>query len=297
VGGYPMNTRNKSGKRAKRLKENINNLISTILFLPVVALFSKRTKYPRVKINEDCIIMGNGPSLTRDIEKIDILDTKFDKFCVNFFAESELYARVRPKIYVIYDPIFWENGASEIYGKRDRLFEKIVKETNWEIWFYAPFQFKKSSLYQNQGNNNIKFVFYNAITVDGYPGFIRYCLSHRLGLPRAPNVIIPSLAFAIILGYKKIWLTGVDHSWHRDIVVKSDSKVYLDHKHFIDNSLEQNPIYLIPGDEKPASMHQLFQAWANLFKGYELINDFAGRKNVEIVNLTEGSFIDAFKKK
>jgi hypothetical protein len=164
------------------------------------------------------------------------------------------------------------------------------------MYFYAPFQFKKSDFYLKSENTNIKYIFFNAISIDGFPGFIRYCMSHRLGLPRAPNVMIPSLVFAVNSGYGKIWLTGVDHSWHQEIVVRNDSKVYVDQKHFLDDRSAQRPIFLVPGDTEPATMHQLFLVWSNLFKGYELIRDYAVRKGVEIFNLTESSFIDAFKK-
>ncbi|MCX6226040.1 MAG: DUF115 domain-containing protein [Bacteroidia bacterium] len=284
-------------KITKKLKEAFNNIISTMIFIPVVVLFSRKTKYPKERILSDCIIMGNGPSLLKDLEKIDISSSDFDKICVNFFAESDLYSKIKPKIYVIYDPNFWESETGDIFNKIDELFKKVIKETTWEIFLFAPFNFRKSKFYSPLLNNNcIKLVFFNAISIDGFPGFIRYCLSHRLGMPRAPNVIIPSLVFAINLGYKKIYLTGVDHSWHQEIVVKSDSKVYVAQKHFSDNLAIHKPMYTKSGGRDPATMHQLFLGWSNLFKGYELINDLAVRKDVKIFNLTEASFIDAFQK-
>ena len=283
-------------KSAKKLKENFIDFISTLIFIPVVLLFSRKSKYPELKIENDCLIIGNGPSLLRDIEKIDAFSTRFDKICVNYFGESDLFVKLKPKIYVIYDPGFWEPANEEMLIKTGELFKKIIKETTWEMYFFAPFQFKKNKFYINSTNKHIKFVFFNAISIDGFPGFIRFCLTHRLGMPRASNVIIPSLVFAIDLGYKKIFLSGVDHSWHQEIEVKSDSKVYVVHKHFSGNHSKPVPIYLIPGDSESTTMHRLFLTWANLFKGYELINDFAVRKQVEIFNLTENSFIDAFKK-
>lgn len=286
---------NSMHKSTKKLKENFNYLISTLLFIPVILLFSKKTKYPKEKIDNDCIIMGNGPSLKKDIEKINALSPGYDKICVNFFAESDLYSKLKPKIYVIYDPGFWKAEKNEVVSRMNYLFDKINKETTWKIYLFAPFQFKKSKFYSDSTNKNIEFVFFNAISIDGFPGFIRYCLSHRLGMPRAPNVIIPSLVFAINLGYRKIFLSGVDHSWHRDIVVKGDSKVYMAQKHFNDE-FEHTPYYTNPDDKKSATMHQLFQTWANVFRGYELISDLAGRQHIEIFNLTEDSFIDAFKK-
>jgi hypothetical protein len=281
---------------ARNLKDVLVNIVLTTYFSIILFFFAKKPKYFNKKSNSVCLIVGNGPSLNQDITKVKQHRENYDLVCVNFFAEYELYLSLKPNIYVFYDPIMWDNKKSELNDKVKILYNKILSQTTWNILIYAPYEIKKTILFKNNKNKNIKFQFFNNIQIEGFDSFVRSCISHNLGLPKAPNVIIPSLVYAINNGYEKIYLAGVDHSWHKNLVVSEDSKLYVKQKHFYDKTSRLKQFMLISQNNKHAKIHEVFQLWSNVFRGYWILKRYAENRGVEIINLTNVSFIDAFKK-
>lgn len=278
------------------------NLVYTTFSFFMILIFSKRTKGFVKHINQECVILGNGPSLLEDLKIIE--NNISDKFiiCLNNFALSDYYIKLKPSVYVFLDPYYWETldanktNHSSIISERNKLFDCILNKTTWPIIIYTPFEFKKSKLYKECKNEFVEFKFFNSIPVQGFPWFINFCLKYRLGLLKAANVITPSLYYAIMSDFKTIYLSGVDHSWINSIVVLEDSKVYMAQPHFFDNSLSYDPVFLTPSDLKPTRLHALLEIYANVFKNYWFLADFAIKKNCKIINLTKKSHIDAFPK-
>ena len=49
-------------------------------------------------------------------------------------------------------------------------------------------------------------------------------------------------------------------------------------------------------DGKPWKLHEVLYAYGRMFKSYWEINDYIKGKNINIINKSPNSFIDAFKK-
>ncbi|MEI7983351.1 MAG: hypothetical protein WCI71_17000, partial [Bacteroidota bacterium] len=278
------------------------NLVYTTFSFFMILIFSKKTEGFVKHLNQESVILGNGPSLLEDLKKIE--NNISDKFiiCLNNFALSEYYMKLKPSVYVFNDPFYWsildatKISHSPVISICDELFERILNETTWPITIYTPFEFKKSKLYIQCANAFIEFKFFNSVPVQGFPWFINFCLKHRLGLLKAANVITPSLYYAIMSNFNTIYLIGVDHSWINSIVVLEDSKVYMAQPHFYDNDTSFNPVYLSPEDNESPKLYKLLEIYSNVFKNYWILADFARRVNCRIINLTEKSHVDAFPK-
>jgi hypothetical protein len=104
--------------------------------------------------------------------------------------------------------------------------------------------------------------------------------------------------------FMKIYLTGTDHNWIQEIHVTRNNEVLISQKHFYDrqfqdredkNSPHPRPMYL--GNTKnERKLHEVLIKFYYTFKGYWDLKEYACKKNVDIVNLTANSYIDAFKK-
>ncbi len=278
------------------------NLVYTTFSFFMILIFSKKTKGFVKHIDQECVILGNGPSLLEDLKIIE--NNISDKFiiCLNDFALSDYYIKLKPSVYVFLDPYYWETldvnkiNHSSVISVCNKIFKRILNETTWPIIIYTPFEFKKSKLYKECKNEFIEFKFFNSIPVQGFTWFIIFSLKHRLGLLKAANVITPSLYYAIMSDFKTIYLSGVDHTWVNSIVVLEDSKVYMAQPHFYDNDTSFNPVYLSPEDKESPKLYKLLEIYSNVFKNYWILADFARRKNCRILNLTNKSHIDAFTK-
>jgi hypothetical protein len=254
-------------------------------------------KFP--KANEDtCIIMGNGPSMKEVVHQYSeqLLNKKI--FAVNYFANSKLFELVKPNYYLIVGPEFWREGVREKnITQRKILFDNFVKKTNWKLKVFLPIEAFSSKFLQQylNINSNIDFVAFNTTPVEGFTKFSHFLIRRNLGMPRPHNVIIPTLIVALNLGFKNIYLVGVEHSWLPTLKVNSDNEVLHLNKHFYDpEDLKDHKMFLL--GIRPRRLHEVLHKFMLAFKGYFIIRDYATTKNAHIINTTEGSYIDAFQR-
>jgi hypothetical protein len=99
------------------------------------------------------------------------------------------------------------------------------------------------------------------------------------------------------LGYEEIFFLGADHSWLPELSVNNNNEVLVNQKHFYDE--ESSIARQMHKNEGRGNrrIHEVLHKFMLTFAAYHSLNDNAVKKGVKIVNLTEGSFIDAFDKK
>lgn len=286
-----------------RIQLFLFNLVKSGLSLIKVLLLSNPfIKNPSDnKKSEDCIIIGNGPSVGSVLKNdIDFFTDK-DVFCVNFFWKSEYYKIIKPNHYVIIsESYFYPTKKTDINKKdREESFLKIAEKTNWDLILYTPSFTKKQKQWRKAfiGNKKIKFGYINLTPIEGFKS-INYCLLKlKLGLPRPHNVIIPALKTAIDLGYKNIYLIGIDHSWLQEIYVSESNQVLLKQIHFYDKTAEPKKEPMYKGLEaKERNMVEVLTKFIHTFQSYYSLADYAVKRGVNVWNATKGSYVDAFKR-
>ena len=113
-----------------------------------------------------------------------------------------------------------------------------------------------------------------------------------LGMPRPRNVLIPSIMLAINSGYRRVYVAGADHSWTQTLWVDEDNRVVSIQPHFYQDNEEEKKRVATEYHNYP--LHQILQSLYIAFRSYFDIADYAKSRNVEIINITPESFIDAF---
>ena len=253
--------------------------------LAKIALESRKG-VPFKGINRDTVIvMGNGPSLADVIgHKLDTL-RKHDTIAVNFAALSPALFSIKPRYYVLADPHFF--STPEPGGNLEKLrdaFDRI----DWPMTLFVP-NGADASCYQRAGIDIVRF---NAVGVEGPKIFTHAVFRHGLGMPRPRNVLIPSIMLAIASGYRRIIITGADHSWMKTISVTDDNEVVSVQPHFYAESDSEQK--RIRHDYSNRPLHDVVESFAVAFRSYHEIASYARKLGVEILNATPGSFIDAF---
>ena len=234
------------------------------------------------------VILGNGPSLASVLEsKREFLQDK-DLMCVNFFADSDTYADLKPAHYIATDPIVFQNPEQS-----DRLFGALAEKTDWELRFFAPWRYRNETAWQERLHANplIRLHFINTTPAEGSDAWCFPLYRRMLAMPRPRNVLIPALMTALWMGYPTIYTAGVEHSWHRQLWVNDDNVLMINDTHFYDAGTPQNRRH---GDFTVGS---LFRSLAIAFDGYHAVERYARQQGSRIYNITEGSFIDAFERK
>jgi len=280
------------------LQEFIEKLFASLFSVIKVLLISKfNLNIKKINGEFDCVILGNGPSLTKSLEEDFGFIAKSKKICVNYFLLSDFYIKLKPEYYILAAPEFWvENPPTKQHAiSRQELFDKMNKLTTWNMFLFIPVAARNSRFWNKIiWNNRISVIYYNNTPVEGFDFINHLFFRYNWGMPRPHNVLIPSIFLSINMGYKKIYLVGADHSWHEEIKVNDTNKVTVNHEHFYDKSEWRLPMYKLDGKEY--RIHDVFRKLYLAFKGYFVLNNYAKEKNAKILNASKRSYIDAFEK-
>lgn len=285
--------------KKSKLQEKAEYFIDTALSVFKILLLSKFIRFPKHKIaSSECVILANGPSLNDFIAANKGFLMNKDTLCVNFFPTTGYYADVKPNYCVINAPEMWIDDVEDHYiTSRESLFQAIAEKTHWPLTLFMPVAARRYPSWQKavKVNKYITIAFYNTTPIDGFRSFVHFCFRHQLGMPRPHNVLIPSIMLALHLQYKTIYLAGADHSWLKDLWVSDENLVLLTQKHFYDEKTARaEPMRQLGRNQR--KLHEVLIKFVHAFRGYFVINDYAISCGTKIINITPGSFIDAFER-
>lgn len=272
----------------------IECLWQTFLSIVKIMLQSKFcTRLPKsFSNNEELLILANGPSLNTTLtEKSDFITGK-TLLAVNFCVTSPLFEILRPEIYLIADPLFWI-----VPEKREQLFGELARKTTWEMTLFMPMRALKNKEWKPMlsRNEKINIVIYNTTPIEGFQWLCNWAFKKGLGVPRPHNVLIPSIAIGVRLPFKKIYLAGADHSWLSEITVTDENVVLMHQKHFYDKD-KSKAATVTQENLNRARLYTILWHMHVAFKSYFVLENFAQKMKKEIINITPGSYIDAFKR-
>jgi hypothetical protein len=247
--------------------------------------------------NTEFVILGNGPSLSSVIlENRDFLEGK-ELICVNHFPVTDFYTELKPAYYltIAYD-LFLDDIDPKFVEASNRLFNAMVEKTTWKLKFFILREAEKYDRWKNiiNKNKNIEIIYMNVTPVEGFRKFMFRQFDKANGMPRPHNILIPSIFTAIHLGARKIYLIGAEHSWLRELHVDENNHAYLFNQHFYDPG--KNPERFNYKGQSYMKLHEILKSFSIIFENYHILKEYADYKNVEIINCTKNSFIDAFKR-
>ena len=245
-------------------------------------------------------ILGNGPSLTTELPQLIASEysNQADVMAVNFFSLSDEFTIVKPKYYVISDPMFFRKaGHSE---RIEKFYESLRDKVDWPMTLYVQYYNPERFDYAEAiGHNpNIRIVKFHTTLYRGFRSIEFWCYRRGLGSGNFGTVIQNGEFIGILLGYKTIELYGVDHTLLDGLMVDEQNQLCRRQSHYYDKEpAAPKPIYFnATNPPRPYSMYTYLAETAELFRGHEVLRDFAAEQGVRIINRTHGSMIDAYER-
>ena len=275
-----------------KIQQWAGNMQQTFLSLIKIVLRSKKiSPLPQgLKNDEELVILANGPSLNSTVaHHRRFLDSR-TLLAVNFCATSPIFTELKPELYLLADPFCWTVDA-----QREPLFGALAQKTDWNLHLFIPTRARSNRKWQQiiRSNPNIKVHFYNTTPIEGFTSFTDFIYRKGIGMPRPHNVLIPSITTALRMPFKKIYLAGADHSWLPEITVTENNEVLMHQKHFYDKGSSKADT-VKQENLSTARLHTILYHMHVAFKSYFILRDFAAKLGKQIINITPGSFIDAF---
>lgn len=241
--------------------------------------------------SKNIIILANGPSLKQELSSKTINFQESEIFVLNDFARFSIFKEIKPRYYILADPFYFSNFDNV----RNVGIQGAFNSIDWEMTLFIPFRDAKK-IKPRISNSNINLVFYHSEPYDGWKLIRHFLYKNNLSMPRIQNVLIPAIFISINMGFKKISLYGVDHSWTEELRVNSKNEVCFLYEHFFDNKKPELkpwhkgvglPIY---------RMHEILRDLAWMFDGYHNLREYADIRGCRVVNKTSHSYIDAFER-
>lgn len=158
-----------------------------------IASYDYLKQYKNIHKGEDCFVLGNGPSLRK--EDLD----RLHRIGAISMASNGIYkvfdaTKWRPNYYVIGDAIVYEKNK-----------DMLPMDATYFI----------RDFYGNSGlDGNVAW--YNSKGEKFYPGYPKFSDDLVLGVYGGRTVTYDMLQIAVYMGFRNIYLIGVDFSWGED---------------------------------------------------------------------------------
>lgn len=244
------------------------------------------------------VVLANGPSLQEDINEFQPRDNQYTFFAVNYFATTPLFKIYKPKHYVIIDSLMFSKSFNDtrVSVKTEELFNVFINDIYWPISLYLPTNVYKDKDIVNKFSTNSKVTVYsfNSQMSNTFESIRNLLFRFNIAAPVTNNVASAGIYLSILLGFKTIYITGVDHSWVKSIFVNDKNQVCIKDDHFFNPNVVPTP--WLKSNGELFKMSEILFAFSTMFKSYEILRLFADKADVVIINKTKNSFIDAFKR-
>ena len=281
----------------------VRNSFDTALYFAIMAVKENFRNYIRRagtvgEPKPSVVILGNGPSLAEDLPRLIAQGEHeaMDVMAVNYFALDERFTTVQPAYYVLSDPMFFRDSAyrdrvAELYRV---LNERVTWPMNLYVQYYNPEGFDYRAALPN---SNIRIVRFHTQMYRGFRSLEFWLFRRGLGSANFGTVVQVGEYVALLLGYKRIELYGVDHTLLDGLCVDDGNRLCRIDRHYYDGAeaAAPQPIYKkVP--HVPYTMADYLAEVAELFRGHEVLRDYAAALGARIVNRTRGSMIDAYER-
>jgi len=265
--------------------------ISLVSF--IISPYKVLPKYSAKNENK-LFILGNGPSLSDQLNFITDKREEAELICLNGFSRNSKYELLKPEVYLLIDPVFFKQDWYT-YEIAISTLLSISKKTDWELLLIVPRKWKKSeSLKQLAKNENISIGYIRNVPIVGRFNFVtNIFFKLEISTPVLQNVLIGAIFFGINRKYKEINLFGTDHTWLNDLSVDKNNEVYLKDDHFDD----VRTIKLVHVDKSPKKAYFFINQIQIMLREYSVLQSYAQLMGVRIINYTVNSHIESFQKK
>ena len=241
------------------------NFLSNIIFFfrfKIKDLIRKNKTYKDLHKGERCFILATGPSLN-DLSPSNINKLKGEVlFGVNSLYKSDIMKKLRPKYYSLFDNLYWAQES------------KAFKEINDKFGDLAPIfitDYRAKPFIEELGIEKQAIYTYSK----KFPVNIMHSDIDR-NMYISMNVVAGTILAAIYMGFKEIYLLGCDYN----------SFLALNSGHCYNDEDEQQYY--------TENLGFYLKYYHLTTKFHYLIAKHAKQNNIQVINITSGSLLDAY---
>jgi len=275
------------------------------LFLLIAAVIYSAFKFKKVsgigwEYNDykKTILIGNGPSLKDDIEKVIEESKESEVYVLNYFAVTNYFLKIKPEYYVLTDRMFWSQNANEDIKKDNEELYFHLDKVDWRMNLICPesgFEWISNRL---RANKNIKVLKVHSVNIEFKTEKINlFALNKNFITPHFINGLVMVLWHAIYKNSIDIEIYGADFSLFKEYYIdQKTNDLYTSASHFYKNTKAQdNASFKYPNETKKMLHTRLYQQWSSFYQMY-LLSKIAKMKQIKITNLSSNSFLDSFER-
>ena len=275
------------------------------LFLLIAAVIYSAFKFKKVsgigwEYNDykKTILLGNGPSLKDDIEKVIEESKESEVYVLNYFAVTNYFLKIKPEYYVLTDRMFWSQNTNEDIKKDNEDLYFHLDKVDWRMNLICPesgFEWISNRL---RANKNIKVLKVHSVNIEFKTEKINlFALIKNFITPHFINGLVMVLWHAIYKNSIDIEIYGADFSLFKEYYIdQKTNDLYTSASHFYKNTKAQdNASYKYPNETKKMLHTRLYQQWSSFYQMY-LLSKIAKMKQIKITNLSSNSFLDSFER-
>jgi hypothetical protein len=274
----------------------ISEFLLVIYEIIVCLPLTIKLKYSLKNIDKKKLfILGNGPSLQKDLSKI---KKNSQIFAVNTFLSKQYFKLYKPDFLCCVDSMFWED-----YKRLSTSVKKPVEKTflelnraNWHIKVFIPSRAKK--IFESRvKNKNIEIIIIPFLSYDFECSYYLKILGYLKLPPPRINVVVTAIYIGIVSGIRNIKLLGVDmdriYSFKVD---QNTNKSYMDYIHF--SKTKKRPIKFKNKfkDREETNMYIKLKREATVFKWYAYVSMLCKSNNFLLRNKSFKSLVDSIER-
>lgn len=240
-------------------------------------------------IGKRCFILGNGPSLN----KVDfsLLENEFT-FTVNQLPKNPNFPKLKTNFHVWTDSRFFkidENKPEDM--ELLETMKKVNSYANKPIIFYSESAMGLIKKYSLDKDLNIRYLFIDCIR--NISDYNKKALDFSDWIPDFPTVVMHTVCLAIYMGFKEIYLLGIDCSSIMNVI---QGKLHQGDKALYSYKITDNEKKRLEKQSNMTSMKYELGAHLDLFNSYEQLLNYCNNQNIKIYNCSNPTLLECLPK-
>lgn len=228
---------------------------------------TRNKKFRNMHKGKRCFIIGNGPSINNiDLTK---LNNEYTFVANHFFLHKDI-KKIKPNYYCLIDREHFKKTENS-----KKFFKKLESAVNNDVNFFLPINYK---VFVQQEKYLKDFAKHYLLLEGKFTENLKFNIEIDKAIPNIINVVLSCIILAKYMGFKEIYLLGVDHDWLKARTFDKIKRFYK--KHHFDNDRKNTYEYAA-------------SSTGELFRAYRLLK--IKLAPTTIINCTTNSYIDVFE--
>ena len=247
-------------------------------------------------LDEKIFVLGNGPSLAKDILTYQLSEKKFKCLALNKFALTDEFQLVQPEIYVLPDRRFWDKNYSEQDQRTQLHLFDAFNKVNWPIEIILPKEALQYFQKNIQNTNYVKLLPYSERALPIKSVLLSaWALRLRICTPVPINSLVIAVWFALQKRFARIVILGSDFDFFKGLQTNQvDNSVSFTVDHFYGTDSNASKTNDTKDLNKP--FHVRLAQVSMAFQQLHVLAKYSRAMGIQVLNSSSYSLIDAFKR-